>query len=89
MARMTTAADRPYRRIATEEAWCTPALMKQFLRVLEDRSVDDPGFYSLWGFFGSSTSDWFISIVSAPMCASDGGVVASNVCVCLTSTFSG
>lgn len=57
MARMTTAADRPYRRIATEEAWCTPALMKQFLRVLEDRSVDDPGFYSLWGFFGSSTSE--------------------------------
>jgi 2,3-dihydroxybenzoate decarboxylase len=54
---MSTPTDRPYRRIATEEAWCTPALMQRFLRVLDDRSVDDPGFYSLWGFFGTSTSE--------------------------------
>lgn len=55
MRAMNTA--RPYKRIATEEAWCTPALMKQFLRVIEDKSVDDPGFYSLWGFFAASQSE--------------------------------
>lgn len=45
-----------YRRIATEEAWATPELVKHYQRILETRSIDDPGFYNLWGFFGTSPS---------------------------------
>ncbi|MFM1885172.1 MAG: hypothetical protein RL026_329 [Pseudomonadota bacterium] len=51
---MDTAAGRGYRRIATEEAWAPPGLVQRYLRILEDKSLDDPGFYSLWGFFGTS-----------------------------------
>lgn len=52
---LRTGGDRGYRRIATEEAFCPPELMQRFLQVLEDRSVDDPGFYSLWGFYGGNS----------------------------------
>lgn len=45
-----------YRRIATEEAWATPELVRHYQRILETRSIDDPGFYNLWGFFGTSPS---------------------------------
>lgn len=45
-----------YRRIATEEAWATPELVQHYQRILETRSIDDPGFYNLWGFFGTSPS---------------------------------
>ena len=41
----------PYQRIATEEAFATPELFAEFRRVIEGRLIDDPGFYSLWGFF--------------------------------------
>lgn len=48
---------REYKRIATEEAWLTPEMMKMYERVLETTPVsDDPGFHSLWGFFGKSQS---------------------------------
>jgi len=46
---------RGYLRIATEEAFCPPSLMRRFLQVLEDKSIDDPGFYSLWGFYGGDS----------------------------------
>lgn len=49
-----TQAARPYKRIATEEGWATPEMMQMYLKILETRSIDDPGFYSLWGFFGQS-----------------------------------
>jgi 5-carboxyvanillate decarboxylase len=49
---LKTGGGRGYKRIATEEAFCPPELMTRFLRILEDRSIDDPGFYSLWGFYG-------------------------------------
>ncbi len=52
---LNTGGDRGYLRIATEEAFCSPALMKRFLQVLEDKSIDDPGFYSLWGFYGGDS----------------------------------
>ncbi|MBL8382390.1 MAG: amidohydrolase [Burkholderiales bacterium] len=46
-----------YRRIATEEGWITPEMMRMYLRILETKSIVDPGFYSLWGFFGTSQSE--------------------------------
>ena len=44
----------PYRRIATEEGWATPEMMQMYIDVLNKKSINDPGFYSLWGFFGLS-----------------------------------
>ena len=45
----------PYKRIATEEAWLPPDMMRMYLKELDDKSIDDPGFHSLWGFFAGST----------------------------------
>jgi 2,3-dihydroxybenzoate decarboxylase len=41
-----------YRRIATEEAFVPSELMRRYVRMLEDGTTDDPGFRSLWGFYG-------------------------------------
>jgi 5-carboxyvanillate decarboxylase len=41
-----------YRRIATEEAWAPPELIKLYRRELAEKLIDDPGFHRLWGFFG-------------------------------------
>ncbi len=50
-----TSGDRGYLRIATEEAFCPPDIMTRFLKILEDKTIDDPGFYSLWGFYGGDS----------------------------------
>jgi 5-carboxyvanillate decarboxylase len=47
---------RPYRRIATEEAFATRELLDGFRRVLDTPPVD-PGFRSLMGFYMSSPSE--------------------------------
>jgi 5-carboxyvanillate decarboxylase len=52
---LLTGGGRGYLRIATEEAFCPPDLMQRYRRVLEDRSIDDPGFYSLWSFYGGTS----------------------------------
>lgn len=46
----------PYRRIATEEAFCPPDMLKRYRRLIETSSVDDIGFNSMWGFYLSSDS---------------------------------
>lgn len=43
-----------YLRIATEEAFATPELVRIWLDMVDD--YDDPGFRSLWGFYGRSTA---------------------------------
>ncbi len=53
---MDTAQSRGYRRIATEEAWCTPELMARIQRLLDEGTHGDPGFQNLWGFFAKSQS---------------------------------
>jgi 5-carboxyvanillate decarboxylase len=40
----------PYKRIATEEAWITPEIMKRY-RELVAKKAGDAGFLSLWGVF--------------------------------------
>jgi 5-carboxyvanillate decarboxylase len=45
-----------YQRIATEEAFATPELFKYYLKVLDEGTLDDPGFHSLWGFYLKSPS---------------------------------
>ena len=43
-------------RIATEEAWATPELLRRYRRLLEEKPESwDPGFRSLWGFFLGAT----------------------------------
>jgi len=44
-----------YRRIATEEAWAPAELLNLYRRMLAEKSIDDPGFYSLWGFFAGAS----------------------------------
>ncbi len=54
---MNAPITRPYRRIATEEGWMTPEMAAMYRTALQDGSIDDPGFRSLWGFFAGSTSE--------------------------------
>lgn len=61
---MTTigTASRPYRRIATEEAWVTPELLDQYRKLLESGTARDPGFESLWGHYGLGSSERSIHV---------------------------
>jgi 2,3-dihydroxybenzoate decarboxylase len=42
---------KPYLRIATEEAFAPRDLIDRYRNVIRDRSLDDPGFLSLMGYF--------------------------------------
>lgn len=44
-----------YLRIATEEAWAPKEMIDLYRRELAAKTIDDPGFYSLWGFFGGAS----------------------------------
>jgi 2,3-dihydroxybenzoate decarboxylase len=46
----------PYKRIATEEAWCPPELLEVYRRMLESKALDDPGFNTMFGFYMNSPS---------------------------------
>jgi 2,3-dihydroxybenzoate decarboxylase len=56
-------APAPYRRIATEEAWGPAEMFERYRRMLADKSVDDPGFNSMWGFYLLSRSERATQIV--------------------------
>jgi len=43
---------RPYRRIATEEAWISAELLALYQKMLKEGSADDPGFDGLWRHYG-------------------------------------
>ena len=42
-------AKAPYKRIATEEAWVTPEIVKGYAKVVESKPADELGFLSSWG----------------------------------------
>ena len=46
----------PYKRIAAEEAFCPPEMFDVYAKILDDKSLNDPGFDSLWGFYLRSPS---------------------------------
>ena len=48
--------DRPYMRIATEEAFCPPEMLERYRRLIQAGEVDDLGFNSMWGFYLGSDS---------------------------------
>jgi 2,3-dihydroxybenzoate decarboxylase len=45
-----------YQRIATEEAFATAELFELYRQMLAGRTLQDPGFLSLWGFYLQSPS---------------------------------
>jgi len=49
---VTMESNTPYRRIAVEEAFLPSDLVQRYLRMIADGTADDPGFLSLWGFYG-------------------------------------
>ena len=63
-----------YRRIATEEAWAPKELLALYRRELEAKTLDDPGFHSLWGFFGGRSERAQLLVKRIPTIA-DRGVV--------------
>ncbi len=52
----TVARSTAYLRIATEEAFATADMLRRYREVLANRSIDDIGFNSMWGFYLGSTS---------------------------------
>jgi 5-carboxyvanillate decarboxylase len=56
------AAGRPYRRIATEEAWISPELLTIYQKMLKDGSSNDPGFDSLWRHYGLGMSERCVNV---------------------------
>jgi 2,3-dihydroxybenzoate decarboxylase len=53
---LKTGGDRGYLRIATEEAFATQAQFDAIMRLVREGRADK-GTMSLWGFYGSSTSE--------------------------------
>lgn len=51
---MTIPRNPDYKRIATEEAWAPPDVVQRYQKVVG--TIDDPGYDSLWGFYGRSSS---------------------------------
>jgi 5-carboxyvanillate decarboxylase len=45
----------PYQRIATEEAWAPAEMLGLYRKEVEDKTIGDPGFHSLWGFFAGAS----------------------------------
>jgi 2,3-dihydroxybenzoate decarboxylase len=52
-----------YLRIATEEAFATRAMLDLYRKLLASKSLDDPGFTSLWGFYLGSPSPRATAII--------------------------
>jgi len=48
---MSTIDKQRFTRIATEEAWAPPDLVRRFRDAIRENTVDDPGFRSLMGYF--------------------------------------
>jgi len=61
MAAGGTAA-RPYRRIATEEAWISAELLALYQRMLKEGSAGHPCFDSLWRRYGLGVSERCIAV---------------------------
>lgn len=56
------ATGRPYRRIATEEAWISAELLTLYQKMLKEGLSDDPGFDSLWRHYGLGMSERCITV---------------------------
>lgn len=57
-----SASGRPYRRIATEEAWISAELLALYQKMLKEGSSNDPGFDSLWRHYGLGMSERCVAV---------------------------
>src|SRR5579872_6435558 len=60
-----TLADRsavPYKRIATEEAFAPPEMIKAYFDLLDNDPNVDPGLKSAWGYFGRNPTPRALAI---------------------------
>jgi 2,3-dihydroxybenzoate decarboxylase len=64
--------DRPYRRIATEEAWATREQVDLYRKLLDARSSGDPGFESMWGHFSGGASERVVRILDRLLDVGEG-----------------
>ena len=64
MAQGTERAASGYRRIATEEAFVTDDVVKEWRKLLDARALDDPGFYSLSGYYLNDDSERAVAVRS-------------------------
>ena len=46
-----------YHRIATEEAFAPPEMLRMYRELLASGRCDDPGCTSMWGFYSGSSSE--------------------------------
>ena len=53
----TVARGMAYKRIATEEAWVTPEIVRKYGELIEANPADEPGFMSMGGFIYKRDSD--------------------------------
>jgi len=64
--------NRPYRRIATEEAWATREQVDLYRKMLAAGSTGDPGFDSMWGHFAGGGSDRVVRILERLLDVGEG-----------------
>ena len=86
--------NKPYKRIATEEAWASKELYDGYRKVLKDRPNEDAGFTSLWTFYLNNPSPRPAStsrIVPISSPSSDAGrrYRANNATACCRLTAGG
>ncbi|MCP5143506.1 MAG: amidohydrolase [Gammaproteobacteria bacterium] len=53
---LRTGGQHGYLRIATEEAFAPPEMIRMYRRMIRNGEIKDPGFLSLWGFYAFSKS---------------------------------
>src|SRR5262245_62268356 len=66
--------NRPYRRIATEEAWATREQVDLYRKMLAAGSTGDPGFESMWGHFAGGASDRVVRILERLLDVGEGRI---------------
>ena len=67
--------DKPYLRIAAEEAFCPPEMLRIYQGIVDEGALDDPGFLSQWGYFLNSDSERS-KFVRRALCSLDEGRIA-------------
>ena len=53
----------PFERIATEEAYAPPDMIRRYRELIKNHSTYDPGFESLMGYFLFNDSEWTRNVV--------------------------
>ena len=66
--------NRPYRRIATEEAWANREQVDLYKKILAAGPSGDPGFDSMWGHFAGGASERVTRILERLLDTGDGRI---------------